>query len=291
MKSFPLSFSRQELALIAITMVWGGTFLIVQWAMVYSGALFFVGIRFLVAGGLTALLFRKAMAGLTWREVFAGSAIGAALFLGYALQSHGLKTITSSQSAFITALYVPLVPLLQWLVLRRPPRLMSWVGIVLAFAGLVLLAGPEAGSVSLSAGEIVTLLSALAIAAEIILIGRFALQVDSRRITAVQLLAGGAMSLMAMPVTGEAAPEFHWVWLACAVGLGVASALIQLTMNWAQKVVSPTRATLIYAGEPVWGGIFGRLAGDRLAPLALLGGALIVAGVIAGEWRPRRWRG
>lgn len=291
MKPLPISFSRHEAALIAITMVWGGTFLTVQWAMQYSGALFFVGIRFLVAGGMTMLVFAKAMKGLTRRELYAGTAIGAALFLGYALQSHGLKTITSSQSAFITALYVPLVPLLQWLVLRRPPRLMSWVGIALAFAGLVLLAGPDAGRFTLSAGEIVTLLSALAIAAEIILIGSFAQEVDSRRVTAVQLTAGGAMSLMAMPLAGEAVPDFHWVWLACAVGLGVASALIQLTMNWAQKVVSPTRATLIYAGEPVWGGIFGRLAGDRLPPLALLGGALIVAGVIAGEWRPRRWKG
>ncbi len=171
MKSFPISFSRHEAALIAITMVWGATFLTVQWAMHYSGALFFVGIRFLVAGGMTMLVFAGAMKGLTRRELYAGTAIGAALFLGYALQSHGLKTITSSQSAFITALYVPLVPLLQWLVLRRPPRLMSWVGIALAFAGLVLLAGPDAGRFTLSAGEIVTLLSALAIAAEIILIG------------------------------------------------------------------------------------------------------------------------
>ena len=291
MKSFPISFSRHEAALVAITMVWGATFLTVQWAMHYSGALFFVGIRFLVAGGMTMLVFPRAMKGLTRRELYAGTAIGAALFLGYALQSHGLKTITSSQSAFITALYVPLVPLLQWLVLRRPPRLMSWVGIALAFAGLALLAGPDAGRLTLSAGEIATLLGALAIAAEIILIGRFALEVDSRRVTAVQLTAGGAMSLMAMPLAGEAAPAFHWAWLVGAVGLGVASALIQLTMNWAQKVVSPTRATLIYAGEPVWGGIFGRLAGDRLPPLALIGGALIVAGVVAGEWRPRRWKG
>ena len=35
-------------------------------------------------------------------------------------------------------------------------------------------------------------------------------------------------------------------------------------MNWGQKSVSPTRATLIYAGEPVWAGIAGRLAGERL---------------------------
>ncbi len=281
------SISRHELALVAITMIWGTTFLIVQWAMQYSGALFFVGVRFLIAGAATAFVFRKAMAGLTWHEVMAGTAIGVALFLGYALQSHGLKTITSSQSAFITALYVPMVPLLQWVVLRRRPGLMSWIGIGLAFAGLIMLAGPGAGHFTLSAGEIVSLLGALAIAAEIIMIGAFAAGVDSRRVTAIQLLAGGAMSLMVMPVAGEAIPDFHWVWFACAVGLGLASALIQLTMNWAQKVVPPTRATLIYAGEPVWGGIFGRIAGDRLPPLALLGGALIVVAVIVSEWRPR----
>ncbi len=287
MTSFPISISRHELALVSITMVWGATFLVVQWAMQHSGALFFVAVRFLIAGAMAALVFRRAMRGLTWREVKAGTAIGTALFLGYALQSHGLKTITSSQSAFITALYVPMVPLLQWIVLRRRPSLMSWIGIGLAFVGLALLAGPDAGHLTLSAGEVVTLVGALAIAAEIIMIGGFASGVDSRRVTAVQLLAGGTMSLAAMPLVGEAVPAFHWVWFSCAVGLGLASALIQLTMNWAQKVVPPTRATLIYAGEPVWGGIFGRIAGDRLPPLALLGGALIVAAVIVSEWRPR----
>jgi len=285
-QSFPLS--RHELALLAVTMVWGTSFLIVQWAMQHAGALFFVGMRFLIAGAATALVFRKAMRGLTLHELKAGTVIGTALFLGYALQSHGLKTITSSQSAFITALYVPIVPLLQWLALRRRPGLMSWAGIVLAFAGLVMLAGPEAGGFTLSAGEIVTLVGAVAIAGEIILIGGFASGVDSRRVTAVQLLAGGALSLAMMPVAGEGVPAFHWVWFSSAVGLGLASALIQLTMNWAQKVVSPTRATLIYAGEPVWGGIVGRIAGDRLPPLALLGGALIVVAVIVSEWKPHR---
>lgn len=291
MTSFRFSLSRQELALVAITMVWGSTFLVVQWAMQHAGALFFVGVRFLVAGAAAVLVFRKAMRGLTWREVKAGTAIGTAIFLGYALQSHGLKTITSSQSAFITALYVPMVPLLQWLVLRRRPSLMSWIGISLAFVGLVLLAGPEAGHFALSIGEIVTLIGAVAIAAEIIMIGGFAAGVDSRRVTAVQLLAGGTMSMLAMPLAGEAVPAFHWVWFAAAVGLGLASAVIQLTMNWAQKVVPPTRATLIYAGEPVWGGIFGRIAGDRLPPLALFGGALIVVAVIVSEWRPRAGAG
>lgn len=48
-----------------------------------------------------------------------------------------------------------------------------------------------------------------------------------------------------------------------AAGLGAASMLMQVTMNWAQKTVSSTGATVIYASEPVWGGIIGRIAGER----------------------------
>lgn len=282
--------SRQEISLILITMIWGGTFLAVHIAMRYSGPLFFVGLRFAIAGAATWLLFRKSMRGLTRQEIVAGCIIGIAIFLGYGLQTWGLQTINSSQSAFISAIYVPIVPLLQWVVLRRPPHVMSWVGVELAFSGLILLAGPEAGSLRLTEGEIVTLLSAVAIAAEIILIGHFANRVDSRRVTAVQLLAAGGVSFLMMPVVGEQIPAFSWVWVIGAVALGLASALIQLVMNWAQKSISPTRATVIYAGEPVWGGVVGRMAGDRLPPLALLGAAFILAGVLASEFRPTNWR-
>lgn len=282
------ALSRQEIALVLVTMLWGSTFLIIHIAMQHSGPLFFVGVRFTLAGVGSMLLFRRHMAGLTRRETGAGVAIGCALFLGYYLQTYGLRTITSSQSAFITALYVPIVPLLQWAVLKRPPGLMSWVGVALAFTGLVLLAGPEAGALHFSPGEVATLAGAAAIAAEIILIGHFASSVDSRRVTAVQLLTAGLVSFALMPLLGEAVPAFSWRWAGGAIGLGLASAVIQLTMNWAQKSVSPTRATVIYAGEPVWGGIVGRLAGERLPGVALVGAALIVAGVLASEIKLKR---
>jgi drug/metabolite transporter (DMT)-like permease len=287
-KPLRLASSRQELALIAITMVWGGTFLAVQHGLAASGPLFFVGFRFAVAAVLTAALSFRILGGITARELAAGSMIGVAIFLGYTLQTYGLQTISSSKSAFITALYVPIVPLLQWGVLRRPPRLMSWVGIALAFAGLILLAGPDAGHIGFSRGEVLTLLGAVAIAAEIILIGHFASTLDIRRVTAVQLGAAALLSFALMPVVGEPMPGFSWTLVLFAGGLGLSSALIQLTMNWAQRSVSPTRATVIYAGEPVWAGIVGRMAGERLPALAVIGGALIVAGVIVSELKPRR---
>jgi drug/metabolite transporter (DMT)-like permease len=276
---------RQELALVAVTMIWGTTFLIIHIAMRHSGPLFFVGLRFTAAGLFTLLVFPNALRHMTRRDVAAGVLIGATLFLGYGLQTYGLQTISSSTSAFITALYVPLVPLFQWLLLRRPPKPSGLIGIACASTGLVLLAGPGGGGTHFGAGEMATVGSAVAAALEIVLISRFAGNVDLRGVTVVQLLAAGLLAFCAMPATGEAIPRFSWIWLAAALGLGAASAVIQLTMNWAQKTVPPMRAAVIYTGEPVWGGVIGRLAGDRLPPPALAGAGLIVLGVLVSELR------
>lgn len=282
-----VGLSRQELALVAITALWGSTFVIVHLAVRYSGPWFFVGIRFLTAGLAAAVVFHKGLRGVRRRDVLAGVSIGVCIYLGYGLQTFGLQTISSSTSAFITAVYVPLVPLLQWAVFRKPPDRMALLGVALAFAGLVLLAGPDALRIGLGPGEIATLVSTIAMAGEIVLISVFAGRTSLGNVTVIQLLTAGVLGLLTMPVVGEGIPAFSWAWLLPAVGMGAASCLIQLTMNWAQRSVSPTRATVIYAGEPVWGGVVGRIAGDRLPALAILGAALIVAGVIASELKPR----
>ena len=285
-----LRLSKAEVLLVFITMLWGGTFLLVHNVMTVSGPMFFVGLRFAAAALFVGLVSIRALPGLTFTELKAGALIGATLMLGYGLQTMGLQTISSSQSAFITALYVPFVPLLQWLVLGRRPGLMPSLGICLAFLGLMLLAGPEGGTLRFSEGEIVTLVSAVASAAEIILISRYAGQVDVRRVTVVQLATASLLSFLMIVPTQEHLPDFSWLLLLSALGLGAMSAVIQVAMNWAQKSVSPTRATLIYAGEPVWAGIVGRIAGERLPGVALIGGLLIVIAVVVSELKVRRLR-
>lgn len=280
--------SKAEVVLVFITMLWGGTFLLVHNVMNVSGPMFFVGLRFAAAALFVALVSTRALAGLTATEFKAGLLIGVTIMLGYGLQTMGLQTISSSQSAFITALYVPFVPLLQWLVLGRRPGLMPSLGICLAFIGLMLLAGTQGGSLHFSEGEMVTLVSAVAIAGEIILISRYAGTVDVRRVTVVQLATASALAFLMMLPTQEQLPNFSWLLLLSAIGLGAMSAVIQVAMNWAQRSVSPTRATLIYAGEPVWAGVVGRLAGERLPGVALIGGLLIVVAVIVSELKVRR---
>lgn len=237
---------------------------------------------------MLGLISWRHLRGFTCRELLWGICIGAAIAAGYGLQTYGLQTISSSKSAFMTALYVPLVPLLQWLFLGRRPRLMAWLGIGLAFVGLLLLAGPQDGALTPGAGETATLLSTLAIAAEIILISGCAGRVDVRRVTVIQLATASLLGFTLMVPNGESVPPCSSYLLLSALGLGVASGIIQVTMNWAQRSVSPTRATVIYAGEPVWAGVVGRIAGERLPGVALLGAALIVAGVLISELKLRR---
>lgn len=288
--SLSFRLSKAEMVLVFITMLWGGTFLLVHNVMTVSGPMFFVGLRFAAAALFVGLVSARALPGLTFTELKAGVLIGVTIMLGYGLQTMGLQTISSSQSAFITALYVPFVPLLQWLVLGRRPGLMPSIGICLAFIGLMLLAGPQGGALHFSEGEVVTLVSAVAIAGEIILISRYAGQVDVRRVTVVQLATASLLAFLMIVPTQERLPDFSWLLLLSALGLGAMSAVIQVAMNWAQQSVSPTRATLIYAGEPVWAGIVGRIAGDRLPGVALLGGVLIVVAVVVSELKLRRTR-
>ena len=121
----------------------------------------------------------------------------------------------------------------------------------------------------------------------IILISTYAGQVDVRRVTVVQLAVTSVLAFLMVVPTQEVIPDFSWLLLCSALGLGAASAAIQVAMNWAQKSVSPTRATLIYAGEPVWAGIVGRIAGERLPAIALVGAGLIVAAVIVSELKTK----
>ncbi len=277
-----------QLSLILITLIWGTTFIIVKYGLSFSSPILFVAMRFAMAAIAVSLISYQHLTGMTLKEVLAGAAIGAVIALGYGTQTVGIQTISSSESAFLTALYVPLVPILLWLLFRKKPHVMTWIGAAFAFMGLVFLTGNGFGAIQLNFGQILTILGSTAIALEIIFISYFAPKVNTRRVTVLQLIFASIFCFCMAPFLGEThLPDFHPHLLMILLGLGVASAGIQLVMNWAQEMVDPSQAAIIYAGEPIWASLFGRLAGERLPALALLGGLMVVLGVIISEWKPK----
>lgn len=277
-----------QLVLIFITIIWGGSFLTVQYGLNFSSPILFVALRFAAAAIAVSIISWRNLKGFNLKEIVAGACIGAVIAIGYSTQTVGLQTISSSESAFLTALYVPLVPIFVWIIFKTKTHLMTWLGAGLAFIGLVFLTGNGFGSIQLNDGQILTLLGSIAIAFEIILIGHFAGSVNVRRVTVLQLVFASLFCFLLAPCIGETQlPMFDWRLLMVLIGLGCASAGIQLAMNWAQRVVDPSQAAIIYAGEPVWAAIFGRIAGERLPIIALFGGLLVVLGVMVSEWKPK----
>ena len=283
-----LSAKAPQIALILITIIWGGSFLTVQYGLNFSSPIMFVAFRFMAAAIAVSLISWKYLKDFNRQEFIAGALIGLVIAIGYGTQTVGLQTISSSESAFLTALYVPLVPILLWGIFRQKPHIMTWLGVVLAFIGLVFLTGNGFKQIHLNYGQILTLLGSIAIALEIILIGYFAGKVNVRRVTVIQLAFASLFCFILTPFLGETQlPNFQWQLIAVLCGLGIASACIQLVMNWAQQSVDSAQAAIIYAGEPVWAALFGRIAGERLPIIALFGGLLVVLGVIVSEWKPK----
>lgn len=266
-----------RLLLGAATLVWGGSFLVTRTAVQDVPPLLFVGLRFATASLLVACVTQPRLIRLTRTELRAGSRIAVVMFAGYGLQAIGMHLgVTSGRAAFLSALYVPVVPLLQLLVLKRQPKPTTWVGLCLALAGLLLLAGPFGGEKA-GLAELLVLAGALSFAVEILLIGNFAARVDPRRLAVVECALLALLCLVGTAVSGAAWPALRPGWVLSALALGLASAGLQISVNWAQRYVPPAQATLLYTLEPVWAALFGALAGERMGPLGLAGAGLILA--------------
>ena len=277
--------------MMIVTIIWGTTYLLVQHGLTVSSPMFFVGCRFAAATFAIGLISFKRLKGITKYDMLAALIIGLSITVGYGAQTIGLQYITSSESAFYTALFVPFVPFILWIGFNKKPHIISLFGILLSFIGLLFLSGNSFSSISFNFGQLITILSAFAVAIEIILISYFAPKVNLQRVTVLQLMFASIFAFISMPLVGETTvPSFSMKLVVLTIGLGFASAFIQLMMNWSQRFVEPSTASVIYAAEPVWAGIFGRIAGERLSPLALLGAALVVVSILVSEYRPKNKR-
>jgi len=270
------------------TLVWGVSFVITRAAVQSAPPLVFVALRFATAALFVAAATRPALQRLSRTELTAGLVIGAVMFGGYGLQAMGMGLgISSGRAAFISALYVPMVPLLQMAILRRRPAANVWLGLALACAGMMLMSGPigppATGQPQAGPPEAMILGGAVCIAAEIILISLFATRVDPRRLAVVECAFLAALCLGLHALSGEPWPAASAGWIAAGVALGLGSAGLQIAVNWAQRSVPPARATLIYTMEPVWASLCGLLAGERMGWQAVAGGALILASLLVSR--------
>jgi drug/metabolite transporter (DMT)-like permease len=269
-------------ALIAVTAVWGVTFVQVKDAVALYPLFAFLAVRFAIATGVLAVPARARLRSLGRDGAGGGVLLGLLLAAGYVLQTAGLERTTVSSTGFITGMYVVLTPLLALILFRARIGLAGWGGVVLATAGLAMLSGIHAGSV---AGDLLVLAAAAVYSLQIVLLERYAPRFDPLAFTFVEMAAAFVGLLVVAVVLGDLHVPHGWtVWGALVVTGVFASALGFLVQAWAQRRTSATRTALAFSMEPVWTAFFGyTLADDRLGALGWGGCAAIMAGIVLAE--------
>jgi drug/metabolite transporter (DMT)-like permease len=270
------------LALIAVTAVWGVTFVQVKDALEIYPLFAFLAVRFAIASATLAVPAAARVRSLGRGGIGAGALLGLLLAAGYALQTAGLERTTVSSTGFITGLYVVLTPLFGLLLFRTHIGLEVWGGVVLAVVGLAMLTGVKAGSLS---GDLLVLSSTAAQALQIVGVERFATRYDAVALTFVEMVTSCVLFLAIALALGDLGTPHGWtVWGALLVTGVFASALAYLVQVWAQRRLSAARIALVFSLETVFAGLFGyALSGDRLGALGWGGCGAILAGIVLAE--------
>jgi drug/metabolite transporter (DMT)-like permease len=278
-----------DLALVAMTILWGASFLVTKELLDAVPADVLIAYRFvLAAGALAAVRPRAVRAAFADRGIRrAGLVLGAALAASFALQTFGLAWTTPARSAFLTAGYVFLVPLLGWLFARQPIGIGVGIGAALATLGLAFLTTPDVDA-EIRRGDVLSLLCALGFAVHILLLGRLAPGLPAVELALAQLAVAAVLALAATALGGASRLDPR-AYGAGALG-GIAflgfgcTALAYFVQTWAQRTTPAARAALIFALEPAFAAIFSVTLGlERLGALQVAGCALIGLGVLAAE--------
>lgn len=276
---------QADLALAGVALVWGATFVVVKEALHDVSPLLFLALRFSLAAIALAIAARplasKFQAGRTLTS--GGVIAGLCLFVGYWLQTLGLRYTTPSKSAFLTGLSIVMVPMFGGLMRRRMPSADEIAGVAIATVGMGLLT-LEGGWGGMNPGDILTIGCAAGFGLHILAVGHWAPRVNYQALTLVQIVT---TALCAASLVGVEARYLRWsprVLVALVVTGLLATALAFSVQAWAQQRTTPTHTALIFALEPVFAWLTSFVVtGERLSWRQGAGAALILTGILLVE--------
>jgi drug/metabolite transporter (DMT)-like permease len=294
MTTVPMTRLKANALLLLAALIWGSAFVGQALGMADVGPLGFTGLRF-VLGMLV-------VAPLAWREWQALRAAGQApgpaearwiallgclLCTGVVMQQVGLITTSVTNAGFLTALYVPVVPLLAWGFQRQLPHWSVWPAAAGCLLGTWLLTG--ASLQSLGAGDLWLLASALPWAVHVLLVGQVANKLRGAYVLACGQFAVCAVISSALALATESITA---AGLQAAAGAIAYTGILSVGVGFTLQVVGQRHAhaadaAIILSSETVFAALFGAwFMGDRLSSAGLAGCALILACILAVQVLP-----
>ena len=278
-------------ALLVLTaLIWGMAFVAQRQGMENIEPITFCAARMVlsaVAVSFVALLAgrRDPRPGVERRSRNRASLLGgvcAGVFLSLAtiMQQMGLVTTSAGKAGFITAMYMLLVPVVNFLLFRKRNTWLVWLAVLVGVAGMYLLCVNE--DFSLTRGDAMVCVCAVLFTGQILCIDQFAPRADPIRLSAVQftvcvVICGAAAFLLEKP-TWEKVASAGIPILYCGLLSGAVGYTLQII---GQRFTDPTVASLLMSLESVFAAIGGALVlGERMRSRELLGCAVMFAAIV-----------
>ncbi len=283
-------------ALLLAAAIWGMGTVVIKATVDEFPPSWLVGVRFLGAGIILGIATLPRITG-RWKanprgHMRDGTVLGVLLFLSYWSNSTGLTDTTASNSAFLTTLYVVIIPFLGWIIIAKKPMSYNIAAALLCVAGVGCVAYGGASGFSLRFGDVITLVSAVFLSFHVLYTAKYAPGRSMTLLTVIQFIVAGTLGLIVGALT-EPTPDFANLSLETwesLVYLTVFASCIALGLqNAAVARVDPAQAALFLATESVFGVIFSIMfLGETLTFSSLAGFSLIFAGIVISEYLPLR---
>lgn len=272
-----------KLCLLLATLIWGTSFFILKNAIDVFPTFFVLAVRFSLSAVCIGLIFIKKIIKINKKSALHGAIIGLVVAGAYALQTVGLKYTTPSKNAFLTAVYVVLVPFLSWLFLRKKPQIKNIIAAVMCIAGIGLVS--LSGEFSMGIGDVLTILSGIFYALQIIFTAKYASDDDPVQLVFMELSVVGAvfwivsLSAEKIPVGITFTSFLPVLYLAF-----ICTAMAQLCQMVGQKHTSSNSAAIILSLESVFGTLFSVIFYHEILTLQLICGFVIIfIAILLGE--------
>lgn len=233
-------------------------------------------------------LFSRKRDPLTRRELLGGMACGAALAVATAFQQAGIATSGASKAAFITAMYVVLVPVAGALLFRRRTSLRIWIAVLIALVGVGLIT--LSNDLSLAIGDVLLFVCAFCFCGQILLVDHFLPGSDGIRLSMVQFASGGVLNLILALIFETVDLAAIGAMILPLVYLGLMSSGCAYTLQiLGQRYCPPAPAAILMSTESLFGVLGAAIVlGEVLSVREYIGCAVVFLAVILSQLPEKR---
>lgn len=280
---------RADIQLIIVAIIWGSGFIATEYAIKANmNVSMIMASRFSVAALILLFTSIRQLQCIKVKELKHGIVAGCILFIAFYTQTVGQSSTTVSNSAFITATNVIMVPFIVWLITRKRPPLKSFILAVFTLIGVgVLTISLKSGISSFNFGDLMIFVCAIGFALHIAYLEIAVKNSSAKIITFVQIITAAILSIIVLVIfdIDSFASINLESGLPAVLYLGIFSTCICYFMQTsAQKYTSASKTGIILSMEGFFGTLFSVILSlEPLTVKIIIGGAIILSAVILTE--------